>query len=204
MQYWIFYQAGVGGDGFGCMLEHATNINPADGNLEWRIHYYENAYGVLQRPVRFYQAKWTEDPLPFRHGTLIDNVVLNPVYTNLVEQQQNTVITAHEIYFHLIDKFKHRSIVEKDQIKIHLYSNNNERVYRDLLAKRGGNFSAEQFKKLRQHINKNELARTAYDMHIDIEKIWRDWNYTQSCMDQLGIDLPKSVYDHYLTYIDNL
>jgi len=34
MQYWIFYQAGVGGDGFGCMLEHATNIEPADGDLE--------------------------------------------------------------------------------------------------------------------------------------------------------------------------
>jgi hypothetical protein len=204
MQYWVFYQAGVGGDGFGCMLEHATNIMPADGNLEWRFHYYEGAYNVLQRPVRFYQALWAQEPLPFRCGTLSDNIVLNPIYVDLIKQQQNTVITSHHDYFRLISKFVYRDVVETDQIKIHLYSNDSERVHRDVLLKRQIPVSLERFKKLHRHTNRIELSRTAYNMHIDIEKVWRDWSYMQSCMNQLGIDLPKSVYDHYLTYIDNL
>lgn len=204
MQYWIFYQPGVGGDGFGCMLEHAINVKPADGNLEWRIHYYDGVYGILQRPIRFYQAQWANDPLPFRYHTLSDKVELNPIYVSLLKQQQNTVITAHHDYFNLIDQFEHQSIVEKDQVKIHLYSDNSERVYKDIRVKRGIDTPLKRFTKFHQHSNKKELARTDYHMHIDIEKAWRDWGYMQSCMNQLGIDLPKSVYDHYLTYIDNL
>jgi hypothetical protein len=204
MQYWVFYQAGVGGDGFGCMLEHATNIMPADGNLEWRLHYYEGACDVLQHPVRFYQAWWANNPLPFRYDKLPDKVLLNPVYVDLIKQQQNTVVTAHSCYFNLINQFEHRAIVEKDQVKIHLYSDNSERVYKDIQVKRGIDVPLARFKTFHQHINEIELSRTAYNMHINIEKAWRDWNYTQSCMNQLGIDLPKSVYDHYLTYIDNL
>ena len=204
MQYWIFYQAGVGGDGFGCMLEHATNIEPADGDLEWRIHYYEGKYGILQRPVKFYQARWANDPLPFRYSTLSNNIMLNPVYVDLVKQQQNTVITAHHFYSKLIGHFEHQNIVEKAQVKIHLYSNNSARVYKDLQAKSGTNTPLEKFIKWHQHTNKIQFARPDYKMHIDIEQIWRDWVYTKSCMEQLNIDLPKSVYDHYLTYIDNL
>ena len=114
------------------------------------------------------------------------------------------MITAHYDYFKLISQFAYRDIVEKDQVKIHLYSDNSTRVYKDVQIKRGIDTPLEKFTKLHQYINKNELARSDYDIHIDIEKIWRDWNYMQSCMNQLGIDLPKFVYDHYLTYIDNL
>ncbi len=198
MQYWIFYQAGVGGDGFGCMLEHATNIKPADGFLEWRIHC------LLQRTRKFYQAAWAPEPRPFRYNKLSDNILLNPVYIDLVEQQQNTVITAHCVYFDLITKFEHRNIVEKDQVTIHLYSNNSTRVYKDLQAKSGTNTPLEKFIKWHQHRNKIEFSRPEYKIHIDIEQIWRDWAYTKSCMEQLNIDLPRSGYDHYLTYIDNL
>lgn len=204
MQYWIFYQAGVGGDGFGCLLEHAANVVPADGNLHWRLHYYEGAFGVPLPPVRFYQSLWANEPLPFRHNSLSPTTELNPIYVDLIKRQQNTVITAHHAYFTLINQFKYKDVVETDQIKIHLYSNNSKRVHQDLTLKRGGVGPIEQWKKLHQHVNKFELARTAYSMHIDIEQVWRDWNYTQSCMNQLGIDLPKSAYDHYLTYIDNL
>jgi hypothetical protein len=204
MQYWIFYAPGVGGDGFGCMLEHATNIRPADGDLEWRIHYYDGKYGTLQRPIKFYQARWANDPLPFRYPKLSDNILLNPVYVDIVSQQQNTVITAHYHYFNLIDQFEYKNIVEKDQVKIHLYSNNSARVHKDLQIKSNINVTLERFTKSHQQQNQRDSANIAYDMHIDIEQIWRDWTYTKSCMDHLHIDLPKSVYDHYLTYIDNL
>jgi hypothetical protein len=202
MQYWIFYDGGVGGDGFGCMLEHATNIYPADGILEWRIHDYED--GSTDKPNRFFQAHWTNDPIPFRYTTFQDSVVLNPVYKNLIVQQKNTVITAHYAYFNFINKFKYRNIVEKDQIKIHLYSDRPERVYADVAAKRGINITLEQFVYRYQQLVSYELKRSEYNIHINIEQAWRDWNYMQDCMQQLNIELPKDVYDHYLTYINSL
>jgi len=204
MQYWIFYQAGVGGDGFGCMLEHATNVRPADGKLEWRIEYYEGKHGILTRPVKFWPARWANAPLPFRSNKLPSDILLNPVYVDLINQQQHTVIGAHHGYFDLIDCFEYQDIVETDQVKIHLYSDRSERVYQDLLIKRGYPNTLEVLTEYHQKQNQHEHARVAYNMHIDIERIWRDWAYTKSCMDQLNIDLPKSVYDHYLTYIDNL
>ena len=85
-----------------------------------------------------------------------------------------------------------------------MYSDRIERVYQDLLIKRGCPKTIEHFTNYHQKQNQDEHARIGYNMHIDIEQIWRDWTYTKFCMDQLNIDLPKSVYDHYLTYISNL
>lgn len=202
MQYWIFYDGGVGGDGFGCMLEHATNIRPADGVQEWRIHDYED--GSKDKPLRFFQAHWANDPIPFRYTISNDNVVLNPVYKNLVAQQTNTVITAHYAYFNFIEQFAYRDIVEKDQVKIHLYSDRPKRVYADVAAKRGIDMSLDQHVDAYQRLVTYELARPEYAIHINIERVWRDWNYMQECMTQLNIELPKDVYDHYLTYISSL
>lgn len=202
MQYWIFYTGGVGGDGFGCMLEHATNIYPADGLLEWRIEPYPGNLGNM--PRRFYQALWSSTPIPFREDTLENNVVLNPVYKNLIAKRKNTVITAHYNYFDLIDQFEYRNIVEKDQVKIHLYSDRPERVYVDLAAKRGVSVPLDQFVSVYQQIVAYEIARSEYAIHINIEQAWRDWNYMQDCMNQLNIELPNNVYEHYLTFVNSL
>lgn len=202
MQYWIFYGGGVGGDGFGCMLEHAENVYPADGISDWRIHQYED--NTNDKPIRFFQAHWANDPIPFRYPVLQNNTVLNPVYTNLITQQKNTVITAHYTYFDLINQFKYRNIVEKDQVKIHLYSDRPKRVYADFAAKRITDLSAEQFALGYQQVVSRETKRSEYDIHINIEQVWRDWDYMQDCMQQLNIKLSKDVYDHYLTYINSL
>ena len=132
------------------------------------------------------------------------DVVLNPVYKDLIAQQKNTVITAHYVYFRHIDQFEHRSIVEQDQVKIHLYSDRPERVYADVVVKRGIDVSLDRFVSDYQKLVSSELKRPEYDIHINIEKARRDWHYMQDCMTQLNIELPKDVYDHYLTYINRL
>lgn len=202
MQYWIFYNPGVGGDGFACMLEHAINIYPADGVLDWRIHNYED--GSKDKPVRFFQAHWALDPIPFRYPKLPADVVLNPVYKELISTEKNTVITAHYVYFDLIAQFEHRGLVEKNQVKIHLYSDRPERVRDDLAAKRGIDIPLDQYMTRFHPVISKEFKRSEYAMHINIERAWRDWNYMQDCMTQLNIELPKHVYDHYLTYISSL
>jgi hypothetical protein len=208
MQYWIIYRAGVGGDGFANLLEHAENILPADGENRWRIHYREGRDGILDRPVRFYQAHWAFGPKPFRFPELPESIVLNPVYVDLVSQQKNTVITAHTPYFKLIDQFEYQSIVKQDQVMIYLYSDRCERVYRDLEAKRPEAVlefrDLTHFTSFHKIENSMELARRDYAIRIDIEQAWRDWDYLNNCLNKLGINLDKKYYDHYLTYIDNL
>jgi hypothetical protein len=206
MQYWVIYQGGVGGDGFANLLEHANNMFPADGENTWRIHYYEGAYGILQRPVRFYQANWTNDPLPFRSKILPETTILNPVYVDLINQGKNTVVSAHYNYFNLVNKFEHKNIVKQDQVMINLYSNRAERVYQDHKKKRPDPIIGDltNFTKSLQRANFTESNRPDYAIHIDIEQAWRDWSYLNNCLGQLGINLDKKFYDYYLTYIDNL
>lgn len=205
MQYWIFYWPGVGGDGFACLLEHANNIKPADGEIAWRIHHYNDKQDEIDRPIRFYQAAWTTRPLPFRTWWKgYDISSLNPIYVDLIHNKQNTVITAHFDYWQLIDKFSYKSLVETDQVKIHLYSERSQRVWHDLRIKRGTPMSLDEFAALHSSINERELSRSDYEIHIDIEQIWRNWDYMQDCMNRLRIDLSKDVYDHYLTFIRDL
>lgn len=185
------------------MLEHANNIQSADGVLEWRIHHY-GEHDSTDRPIRFYQAVWANHPLPFRFEHLPKHTELNPIYEDLIARGKNTVITAHLNYWRLIDQFKHRMTVQQDQIMIHLYSQRSKRVWHDLCMKRNCVTPVDTFEQQHMLLNDRELVRPDYALHIDIEHAWRSWDYMQDCMDQLGIDLSKDVYDHYLTFIADL
>jgi hypothetical protein len=207
MQYWIIYQAGVGGDGFGNLLEHADNVFPADGEEKWRIHYRDGRTGILDRPVRFYQAHWAyHNPMPFRSNSLPETPRLNPHYVELIKQQKNTVITAHPYYFEQVKQFEYKDLVKQHQLLINLYSNRVDRVYQDLVAKRPELLPGLTPRYMRDISleNSKESTRSDYTIHIDIEQAWRDWPYLNSCLEKLGINLDKKYYDHYLTYIDNL
>jgi hypothetical protein len=179
-------------------------MKPADGRLEWRIHYYDDRYGSLDRPIRFYQAEWARHPLPFRFEHAQTTSELNPIYLDLIDRGLNTVITAHLNYWKYIDDFAHKAIVEQDQTKIHLYSKRTERVWQDLRLKRNDPVAFNLFHEQHLQLNQRELSRSDYAIHIDIELAWRSWAYMQECMILLGIDLSKDTYDQYLTFIDNL
>ena len=197
MQFWIFFEAGVGGDGFANLLEHANNVTPADGETSWRIHHGTAA-------VKFYGAKWTTDPIPFRNSKVdTSQVIINPEYVRLINQKQNTVLCAHQgSYRSQIDTSQFKELVQKDQVKIHLYSMDTDRIKSDLVAKLPGieipdNWQNDMIKKIN-----NELARTDYALHIDIEQVWQDWDYLNSCLTSIGIDLDKIHYDKYLNIIN--
>lgn len=201
MQYWIFFSPGVGGDGFVNLLEHANNVEPADGNLYWRIDQ------IFSDTIKFYDPKWTEDPRPFRNlddRELEKNVNLNKHYLELIENNINTVIPAHYFYFDHINDFKWKNIVEKNQIKINLYSLNTERVVKDFFLKHRItnqlDFEGQIFwanKNIHENLNSDK-----YDCHIDIEKVWTNWNYLEDKLKTLGIELDYNVYKTYLDIKD--
>lgn len=205
MQFWIFFGAGVGGDGFANLLEHANNVTPADGETSWRVHHgtgWRIHHGTAE--VKFYGAKWTTDPIPFRNPRAnSDQVVISPEYVRLINQKQNIVLCAHtESYRSQIDTSQFKELVQKDQVKIHLYSMDTDRIRSDLIAKFPGieipnNWQNDMIKSTNQ-----ELARTDYALHIDIEQVWQDWEYLDSCLTGIGIDLDKVYYDKYLNIIN--
>lgn len=196
MQFWIFYEHGTGGDGFSNLLEHAENISPADGNTDWKIDFNEN--GI----VKFFGANWAEDPIPFRYkDSKGDLSRLNLTYVSLVQSGINTVIPTHYNYWSLISDSPLKDLVEKDQIKIHLYSTDYNRVVNDSIVKNriiGPGSSVDRVEKIIQDQLKNEK----YHIQIDIEKVWTDWEYLKSSLDVLDIKLDKCYYDEYLIIIN--
>ena len=199
MQYFIFFAPGVGGDGFTNLLEHAKNIIRADGqyNPSWRID------KKFENKTKFYGAKWTlKSPYPFRTNAMsVNNIKLHPVYLNLIKQKKNTLIPVHYVYKEQIKNFPFRDIVETDQVKIHLYSSNIERQVLDCKIKNQSNQNTNVVTATRKL--SIELADTSYyDIHIDIEEVWKNWDYLNEKLKLLNIELDKSYYDEYLNIIN--
>lgn len=194
MQYWIVYSGGVGGDGFSNLLEHADNVVPADGNLTWRID------DSCQERVKFYGPKWTNDPIPFRFSNVgLDRTWIHPAYLDIVNNNLNTVIPTHYAYFKDIDRSPLKPILTKNQVLVHLYSTNFERVRSDFLIKNKENPAT-----VNPHMEamiQLQMNSSAYHCQIDIERAWTQWNYLSKILDDLGIKLQKTYYDQYLAMI---
>jgi len=195
MQYWIFFQPGVGGDGFSNLLEHANNVYPADEYATWRIHKKFNT------KVKFYGAQWVENCIsqPFRqYSDNFKDLTLKHSYIDIIENSRNTVIPVHYDYQSCIDYFPFRNVVEKDQVKIHLYSTNYERIVLD--AKIKNQFDEIQDKTIISKLINQQLKqfKSYYDIHIDIEQVWQDWDYLNENLKLLDIDLNKRFYDIYM------
>ena len=200
MQYWIFYYQGVGGDGFVNLLDHCNEASNYDYfPLQWRV------YSVVNGRIRFAQAHWTEmsdcGNYPLRTSNTQD-MKLNPEYVRLVESNATIFVPTHYTYWEMIDSYKHRPVVEKNQVKIHLYSDNYARVARDNIVKNRWpepNLDFE-IRKAKRSIT-TELNNSAYHAHIDIEQIWSSWQYTKDCLSTLGLTLDEKVYQQYLSFL---
>ena len=197
MQYWIFFWGGTGGDGFCNLLEHADNIKPADGILRWRTR------PTPSGKVAFTGPRFANVGSLFRNhiGFDMSKITLQEQYIKLVEEGINTVIPAHPWeYKEFLKEFPQRDIIEKDQYKILLYSNDTNRVLNDFIDKNPMN---EKMKKdfIEEMSTKNVLKdspKLGYQTYIDIERAWKDWDYLNEFLVKIGINLDKKYYDEYL------
>lgn len=176
MHYWIIYQPGVGGHGFTNLLEHASNIQPIDNNLQWRIHYRPGRFGILDRPIKFYPSE-------------VDNL------SNIVDK--NVVLCAHPYN----QRVENLSTVDNN-ILIHLTSSDVARVIKDQNIKTNFKLDPVTFPAHYRTVQTKLFKMPCFKAHIDIEQAWRDWDYLKQHLDALGIDLDKTYYDQYITYID--
>jgi len=208
MQYWIFYTGGVGGDGFCNLLEHADNMTPADLRLEWRIHNKEGR--DYENTVKFYGPHWSMATRghPFRR---YDRVVpldqIGKPYLDLIEHDRNTVIPCHtDVYFAQINECPYKDIVQKNQIKIHVYSLDFDRVNDDLIMKTGimpaSNGNAEINKRYLQEEIEKYHNSGKFDYEVDIERVWRSWDYFANWLGNLGLTMNKKYYDEYIALVN--
>jgi hypothetical protein len=194
MQYWIIFMGGVGGDGFANLLEHANGITPVDHKYRWREHY------VTQGKTKFWHAKWCVNNHAFR-GHPVTDAELTQEYIQLVEGNQRTLISAHYDYWDQLPYFAQNFIVTHNQMVIHLYSKNFARVAQDCLIK--NNHGLDSVISSQRHAateitdNLHRLG-SRYDLHIDIEQVWQDWNYLDQNLKHIGIDLDRKWYDEYI------
>jgi hypothetical protein len=194
MQYWIIYQPGVGGDGFANLIEHASNVCPADGVLEWREHYR------VDGRIKFYSCAWAQEPKPFRRPGIC-NTVLDSHYIDCVQSQQNTVIPVHYFYWNDWQQFEHQQIITKNQYLIHLYSSDPDRAFQDAFVKNQLAVNPERYQGYCYNMRK-ELERPEYQCHIDIEQVWHSWSYLEEKLNTAGIKIQRQAYDQYMELIN--
>lgn len=205
MQYWIFFIGGVGGDGFSNLLEQANNITPSDGVIGFRDEITKSG------KIRFRSPQYAESS-DFLKKWEFDNscILVTSYYMNLIEMRINTVIPTHPaIYGRDIETIIDKEILEKDRFNIYLYSDDKTRVFEDYVDKIRPNGMNDDEKRIaismRQRTSKSYLPSAIsnpplsfYDCLIDIEKAWRDWNYLDTILKKIGIDLSEDVYREYL------
>jgi hypothetical protein len=195
MQYWIFYVGGVGGDGFRNLLEHADNITPADNKKCWKIN-----PGTRNGKIMFSRVDFVSDGWFLRNHKNLDlsQLELLPTYRHLVETRQNTVISVHPWDYNFDPKFKYWDFLEQDQHKILLYSPDYQRVYEDFADK---NFPQLEFLK---NLKKSDPIHSVPNINpaectlIDIEQVWRNWDYLNNILISIGISLDRKYYEEYL------
>lgn len=208
MQYWIFYTAGVGGDGFCNLLEHADNVVPADNKFEWRIHKKQDT----GNKTKFYSPNWSNHlrAHPFRRPDILVPIEqIRQSYLDIVEQNNSTVIPCHSsVYFQQIDACPYKHIVEKNQIKIHLYSLDFARVNEDLIAKTGLMIGSNGNPDRNKFLLTAEILRyynsELFDYQVDIEQVWRNWDYFKEFVDKLGLTMDKKYYDEYFSLVNTV
>ena len=177
------------------------NLKPADGELKWRSVLMPNG------KVRFNQPNWVDNHALFRHhyeGFDPNSVKLNPVYLDIVNKGENTVIPSHPWqYCDSLDSLTFKDVVTKDQHKIFLYSTNKERIIADfndkVLPDEVTRIKAEEAVRTTDMLDPNNYPPlNFYDTLIEIDRAWVDWEYLNEILIRIGIDLPKSAYDSYL------
>jgi hypothetical protein len=205
MQYWIFYHHGVGGDGFSNLLEHANDMHAADGCASHNGQIYWREHGVYEGRRKFYACRFTlDDNQPFRAAgqTKFQDYTINEHYRKLIEQGSNTVIPVQYLYWAEIDKHPEKKLFTTDQKKIHLYTSDIARAYQDCIVK--NQLVGKEIPDIvsYKYAIMNQLASDKYDIHIDIERVWKgDWDYLRSCLDSIGIVLDHSWYLQYLELV---
>ena len=189
MQIWIYFQAGVGGDGFANLLERSQTITSFDQHdRPWRLHrFVDNCPKFWAPTVDKNGCFRTGHPFNSKNNTLNQN------YVDHVNQGTNIICTSHDTSLELLEMSDCADVFLKNQIKVVLQHQNPIDAYKQYAIKNLRNITADlSYAKLPKSIDFKK-----FDYVVSIEKIQTDWNYASKICNDLNIELDQAEYQDY-------
>lgn len=188
MQIWIYFQPGVGGDGFASLLERAHQVERFDNyQQDWRIHRF------VDNLPKFY-APWVDVKGCFRRPKRFDssdNSLLES-YVDCVLQNRVIICTSHDVGLKFLNTNDYSDILLRNQVKILLTSSDRRLAQYQAIIKNLMPATVDSIGFIPQQYNLDQ-----FDHVLDVDLIQNDWTYVEQICKNLGLDLEQAEYQAY-------
>ena len=191
MQIWLYFLGGAGGDGIANLLEHADNVEPVDGNLEWRLSHYIDNLACWWAPC-FDREQCFRSAVPFPFRT--DSNATTDRYRHLVEQSIPTVITSHDTLLHALTASDDRDLLSHNQIKVLVKHTDPADSFRLCQLKNFETGSLTADPKWCRFVSR---IPNHFDHVLDTARCHQDWQYTKEFCDSIGLKLCYNTYKQW-------
>jgi hypothetical protein len=180
MLIWIFFQPGVGGDGFANLLEHSANAVTIDSNKQWRIDKYVN------NRAKFWAPNLNNNTSRYNAVADLNDHQLEIAQSN----DQYLIITSHDVA--LKYTFANDTLSKEKHVKLLLVSNNYTELLITGLHKNLREVDMDQIPKAQPCTIHPDMDLTA-----NIANLQDSWTSTLALTTSIGLDLSQCFYTHY-------
>lgn len=189
MQIWIYFQPGVGGDGFANLLEQSGSVTKYDGfQYQWRIH------RRVDNQTKFFAPAIDKNHCFRSTVSKFDNSNnnLHQSYIDCVLNNKTIICTSHDIPMKFFKKHDSQEILTKDLVKVLVTCQDYKSAWIRAAIKGLYTGSVDAI-----FCEKIKVDLSHFDHVLEIEKIQSDWNYVKTFCQTLGLELNESSYQDY-------
>lgn len=200
-QIWIFFAAGVGGDGLANLLEQSDGVTvwgQDQSGSSWRVH------RVVDDQVKFW-APPVDKKHCFRKGHWFEQQdnVLQPEYLQAVRSNATIVVTSHDIVLYNLDRSESLDVFGRDQIRVLVDSRDYLKCHQDAVKKNLMIVALDNFNDVAHAVATPSLSRyrqtdrSRFDRVVWIEDLSTETQLVAFARD-LGLRLKSEIVQQYL------
>lgn len=199
MQFWVFFDAGHGGDGLVNLLEHSKNIITLDHG-ECVSATPEQQFWRVDRVVNDLPKFWAPTPDVngcFRNRTAFDckSNKLHSTYVDIVNNNYNTIVTSHDTTLENLTNSDFYDTFVKNQIKIYVYNSNNSNRQENSFIKNLVEYNIHNV--LVDKYQYNNVNNENFDFIIDLGELLASWTAMKTFTKELGLTLDEQYFDQF-------
>ena len=204
MQIWIYFQPGVGGDGFANLLEkaksknsHAVDVNDQYCDIQ-RLDTFEHPWRIHRRvdnQIKFFYPSIDKNECfryPLSRFNLQDNELIQS-YLDSVAQNKTIICTSHDFHLTHADNNDCQEILSKNRKKVLLYKIDSRTAWKNASIK---NLYTGPVEKI--YSPKTTYTMSKFDHVVDIDLVNTNWEYLENFCKKLDLKLEQSCYQDYL------
>ena len=200
-QIWIFFAAGVGGDGLGNLLEHSHGITPwacENRRPTWRLH------RIVDDQVKFWYPP-VDAQHCFRRGRSFDQIhnQLDASYQQAVSGGGRVIATSHDILLINLDLSDRQDVFCQDQVKVLLDARDYLTSYQNSVKKNLEEISQQEFhsrewaESASIFMRYRQVDRSRYDHVVWMEDLL-DQQGIQDLLRRLDLEVDPAKIAQYL------